>query len=516
MNLWTRPIHRLRCGLLAAAAAAQLVFCAPATAIAQESSGETLSRCDALYEALTDTITASGVRDGSTFTVRGIPWLRTSRFLDEMRYFITDREAWQLWLDWLAEEGRSALLRELEQLPDGAVSRLCEAFAQEKGAPLGGPDPMQEVGRMAQICLNRTLMRTQDASRLQSLLTGRGGNPDDYRITRRIFGLYPLFALPIGTAVTHYRRKVSNRYKTPLARLKSEGRLERYAAAPRLSDTDATATADVLAAASKNPLRIPRLSQEQMALLAYRFAPVLEPDVTGDYDIPGAAHWQNGLVAIDPDRPTLYYYGSHTILRGAPMLQLNYVLWYTKRPRRHLFDIDAGRIHGLTLRLTLDETGRPIMVDVIHNCGCYHFFFPSSQVFKAPRRERLREDAFVPQWLPPLRSDDRLAVRIETKRHWVERLYQDSPAKSATKPYALVPYEVLEALPRDSGKTESIFTPDGLVKGRTERMERFFLFSVGIPATGSMRQRGHHPTALIGRRTFDDPRLFEKFFFLQD
>ncbi len=370
---------------------------------------------------------------------------------------------------------------------------------------------------MAQICLNRTLMWTQDAARLQSLLTGRGGNPHDYRITRRIFGLYPQFALPpIGTAVTHCRRKVSNRYKTPLAQLIPEGRFERYAAAPRLCDTDAPATANVLAAASKNSFRIPRLSQEQMALLAYRFAPVLEPDVTGNYDIPGAAHWQNGRVAIDSDRPTLYYYGSHTILRGAPMLQLNYVLWYTKRPRWPLSDIDAGRIHGLTLRLTLDEAGRPIMVDAIHNCGCDHFFFSSPKVFKAPRRERLREDAFVPQWLPPLRSDDRLTVRIETKRHWVERLYRDSPAESAKKPYALVPYEVLEALPRGSGKTESMFTPDGVVKGRTERMDRFFLFSVGIPAIGSMRQRGHHPTALIGRRTFDDPRLFEKFFFLQE
>jgi hypothetical protein len=35
---------------------------------------------------------------------------------------------------------------------------------------------------------------------------------------------------------------------------------------------------------------------------------------------------------------------------------------------------------------------------------------------------------------------------------------------------------------------------------------------MGIPSPGAMRQWGHHATAFVGRRYFDDPHLFEKTF----
>ncbi len=516
MTRWHHKIQAWRTRTLAIAAAGYLLSHLVSTAVAQEGTGGAMSRCDALYEALNETIDAAGVRNGATFTVPGIPWFRTSRFLHEIRYFISDEDASKFWLEQLAQEGRAALLGELAQLPEETLVRLIGEFNGELRRQEGGEDPLQMAGRMVSRCLNRTLRGAREALPLQSLFVGGTGIPDEYRMARRILGLYPLFALPVGTAVATYRRQVVNRYAIPLARLTPEGRLERYTAGPGFPDREAPATANLLASASKNPLAIPELTRKEQALLAHRFAPVLELDIAGRFDIPGAVHWQDGLVAIDPDQPTLYYYASHAILQGRALLQLNYVLWYTERPRRHAFDIEAGRIDGLTLRLTLDETGRPIMVDAIHNCGCYHFFFPSPQVFKAPRRKPFREDAFVPQWLPPLDEHRRLAVRIESKRHRVDRLSPAGQADRAPNTYVLVPYEMLEALPRASGKTESIFTPRGLMKGKTERPERFLLFSVGIPWPGSMRQRGHHPTALIGRRMFDDPRLFENFFSLEE
>jgi hypothetical protein len=169
----------------------------------------------------------------------------------------------------------------------------------------------------------------------------------------------------------------------------------------------------------------------------------------------------------------------------------------------------------MTIRITLDRNSKPIMVDVIHNCGCYHFFFPSEKVFKGPRTAILREDAFVPQWLPDNQNGSSLVIRIGTQRHWVERLYYTSEAVSADRRYQLLPYDLLESLPRETGVHESIFTPKGIVKGDTERPERFFLFSMGIPQIGSMRQRGHQGTALIGERYFDDPRLFQNYFFVR-
>jgi len=35
---------------------------------------------------------------------------------------------------------------------------------------------------------------------------------------------------------------------------------------------------------------------------------------------------------------------------------------------------------------------------------------------------------------------------------------------------------------------------------------------MGIPSPGAMRQWGHHAIAFVGRRHFDDARLFEQYF----
>ncbi len=56
-----------------------------------------------------------------------------------------------------------------------------------------------------------------------------------------------------------------------------------------------------------------------------------------------------------------------------------------------------------------------------------------------------------------------------------------------------------------------MFGPDGIVAG-TQRAERWVLWPMGIPQPGAMRQWGHHATAFIGRRHFDDPYLLERYF----
>jgi hypothetical protein len=74
-----------------------------------------------------------------------------------------------------------------------------------------------------------------------------------------------------------------------------------------------------------------------------------------------------------------------------------------------------------------------------------------------------------------------------------------------------VPYDVLEVLPHQGGRTESIFNSEGIAKG-SGRIERLILFSMGIPSVGSMRQRGHHAIELIGKDHFDNPYLFDQNF----
>ena len=56
-----------------------------------------------------------------------------------------------------------------------------------------------------------------------------------------------------------------------------------------------------------------------------------------------------------------------------------------------------------------------------------------------------------------------------------------------------------------------MFGPDGLVAG-SERAERWLFWPMGIASAGAMRQWGHHATAFVGRRHFDDADLIERRF----
>jgi hypothetical protein len=80
-------------------------------------------------------------------------------------------------------------------------------------------------------------------------------------------------------------------------------------------------------------------------------------------------------------------------------------------------------------------------------------------------------------------------------------------------PYTLRDEQTLRTLPWPGGGTRSLYAADGLVTG-TERAERFLFWPMGIASAGAMRQWGHHATAFVGRRHFDDPNLLDKRFIL--
>jgi hypothetical protein len=71
--------------------------------------------------------------------------------------------------------------------------------------------------------------------------------------------------------------------------------------------------------------------------------------------------------------------------------------------------------------------------------------------------------------------------------------------------------DALRSLPLPGGGTRSLYGPDGLVAG-SERPERQYFWPMGIVSAGQMRQWGHHATAFVGRRHFDDADLIERRF----
>jgi hypothetical protein len=119
------------------------------------------------------------------------------------------------------------------------------------------------------------------------------------------------------------------------------------------------------------------------------------------------------------------------------------------------------------------------------------------------------EWAFSPARLPSLGQGDRLLFRIASGTHaltGIAALPVDSAQGTA---YALRPADDLRTLPQEGGTgRRSLYGPDGFVAG-TERGERFLFWPMGIASPGAMRQWGHHATAFVGRRHFDDADLIE-------
>jgi hypothetical protein len=220
--------------------------------------------------------------------------------------------------------------------------------------------------------------------------------------------------------------------------------------------------------------------------------------------------WQNSQAVVNPLKPTVYYYFSHTRFKGTPVIQLNYVIWYSARNGPESPWIERGRLDGLTVRISLDPQGRPFMVDIMNNCGCYHFFVPDEDRVQRILPLPFAIDAFVPRWLPDAFPQNRLSVRVKSGWHQVNHI-SATDLPSDYIPYRLVPYEQLEKLPHDGQRAESLFDPDGIAKN-TGRIEPLIFFPMGIPQVGSMRQRGHHAVKFVGREHFDDPNIFDQNF----
>jgi hypothetical protein len=291
--------------------------------------------------------------------------------------------------------------------------------------------------------------------------------------------------------------------------------LVRYAIAGE-SPATREQVAAIMRRASNNPLRIPEFNEKEQAILLSAFAPVFEVETGGDYDRVGRLRWGNSATPhVDTTVPVVYYRIAFARYGDRTLTQLVYTVWFSERPADHPLDVLAGRLDGVVIRVTLGPEGDPLMYDSIHPCGCYHMFFPTPRVQALPAPEGVGEWAFVPATLPVHTVGARIAVRIATRSHYLVRVALDE--SGGTHSYALLPENDLRVLPLSHSEqlvlqgTRSIYAPDGLVPG-TERAERLLFWPMGIPSAGAMRQWGHHATAFVGRRHFDDADLIEKRF----
>lgn len=456
-------------------------------------------QCLDWLDRLDAAVDAAGVADAQASRVPGFPFLRVNRFLAGFRAAELGGEGFAAWLDRLIALDRDARRVEIANLPPAALAELAA----------GGSRALlqQEVTRCG-VLLRDAVLASEPG---RTALIGRVRVPDDYLTWQRVLGLYPLTVLPFAAGIANWHRQTGAVFAMPPERLAAEGDLVTYfpSAGKALSQEQ---VAQLLRRARGNPLGIPEpWSRDERALLD-AFAPVLVVDTTSPDDRIGALVLDaEGVPRVDGAAPTAYTYLSHARFEGRILLQLNYVFWFPSRPATGPLDILAGKLDGIVWRVTLEQDGSVLAADSMHNCGCYHLFFPSARLRPREREPNLDESAFAPQALPPLKAGERFALRIAHRTHYLQRIFTWSEGGASGVNYRFEEYDGLRTLPLPGGGTRSAFGPDGIVPG-TQRGERFLFWPMGVPDPGAMRQRGHHATAFVGRRHFDDPQLLERAF----
>ncbi len=451
--------------------------------------------CEVFFKRLDEQVKKAKVSDASSFPVSGFPYLRTNRFLSALKERLNSEQERQEWVSWMFALNLQARETEIRNLPSQALASL----SIDREALLG----------QTRTCSQDLFQHDQKNPHFYSLLKPRVVVPDEYSFPQRIVGVYPLFALPVAAVTENARRKMRERFEVDLEALPRDGILTYYLP-EKIPSLGPREIERIVEASRRNAFKAPRPNETEGKQLAQFFAPALIQDVAASYDSFGELGWKQGRPAVHPMRPVVYYYFTNGFMKGDPTLQINYVIWYSERAGKTPPFIEKGHLDGLTIRFSLDLQGSLFMVDIQNNCGCYHFYVPAKGRIEQVHSKLFQFDALIVQYLPEVSDDQRLGILISSGWHQPQRLIAIKETHPSL-PYDLLPYDLLESLPHEDGRRESLFDEKGIAK-ESQRVERFLLFSMGIPSIGSMRQRGHHATELIGRTHFDDPYLFDKHF----
>ena len=226
--------------------------------------------CARLFADIDRRIDTLERRDAEARRIPGFPYLRVDRLTAALVARAVDAPsdaAWRARLAALDEDGRRVELANAA-LPADDVAR-CRAL-------LGAADAGQERP-----------------------LRERAVVPDDYNDALRALGLYPLTRLVFAWGIGRWHHDTRAEFALPLAQLPVRGRLARYAP-PEGGDA-------VMLPTPRDALGIAQLSGSDRSALLARHAPVLEIDVAGDADRPGAVVLDDDAQPIvDIATPTAY------------------------------------------------------------------------------------------------------------------------------------------------------------------------------------------------------------------
>lgn len=494
--------------------------------------------CSNLYDALERQVVSRQVVDAGQNRLHDYPFLRASRFLasfahdfqqrldgypgagDDAPRALLDSDAFRAWLEQLRALDSRARRLEIARLPDAALPIYHHASREYL---------ITDIERCGHVLIRH--MQPADVGRVLEQVRV----PDEYHRTLRLLGAYPITGIGVASSIRnwedHQRRVFASQRKASFSGLAA---FQRYVPARAVDGATAQQqVAAILAEAPRDALGIPRFSDEQVQQMVGAYAPAYEIASVTDSDRIGRLQWIDlrGLVGkrderfwldVDTGSPTVYYRLEFTRFHGEVLPQLVYTIWFSERPEESRSDLQAGRLDGLVWRVTLDRDGAPLAYDSIQSSGRYAMFFPSRRL--QPNQQTRQRVEPLTEWLyspidVPIEDwvgqahPAALGLHVGTRTHQLLGIgavgQEWGTPVIENPPYALAPEHTLRALPLPDNGSRSIYDQGGFVPG-SERRGRFVLWTMGLTNVGAIRQPGRQPTALIGRRHFDDPYLFQQ------
>ncbi len=463
-------------------------------------------QCTSFLQKFDRIVSHTAIGDAQTVPVAGFPYLRSSRFLALFRDQKLDRPALQQWLDMMRQLDLQARKIEWSQLDSEWQAFVSAARPVE----MADSSTLEAVSLCGRYLVARDMVDPVRLTMLRNLVQVA----DDYQNWKRITGLYSLTRYAALDGIEKLAELTRQHYRIKLDKLLpvTTRKIFTPQEANYLSKDQLRG---LMQGITRNPLQIPIPTKQQALQLLQHYAPVWVPGQATENDSIGKPGWLVGQSwpHVDTQLPVTYTLLSHTRFQGEILLQLVYTVWFPGRTAESAVDSLAGHMDGITWRVTLDSQGQPLVYDSMHNCGCYHLFFPVAGSGLEPVATdpvEVEEKALIPQQVAVMQPGERIHLYITAGAHDLIRVLVRKPEPSSVG-YVLEDYDELRSLPTESGVRRSLFDPAGLVPG-TERLESLYLWPMGVLRPGAMRQWGRHATAFVGRRHFDQPDLMERYF----
>ena len=169
------------------------------------------------FSELDKAVDQSGVRNGAYFPVSGFPYLRSNRFLVSLKGRLENDAQRNQWVRWMQQLDMAARKAEIQNLPASKVQRLAADFCFEA-------DRQMLLAKSFEYS-HKLLAHDQNQTNFFEVLDVVVQDSSEYSTLMRVFGLYPLAAVPVAVVTLKVNDEIAEWHQMPEDERPTLGRL---------------------------------------------------------------------------------------------------------------------------------------------------------------------------------------------------------------------------------------------------------------------------------------------------